>query len=837
MRDSTSTLVAEPLRVLIVEDSVADTELLVRELGRCLEVFTWERVDDMAALEAAIAQAPDVVICDIVLPRLDGLAAIAAIRSGAPDTVLIAVTGELDDRTTAELLAHGVDDYLLKDRLGRLGSAIERQRLQRRQQRRAQGLIRGQTEILTSVAMGSPLAATLEAIVRLAEAHAAGALCAVQTLEGGALRHGAAPSLPEEWNRFVDGTPIGPATGSCGTAAFRGEAVIVTDIATDPLWADYRERALGLGLRACWSRPVFSTDREVLGTFAMYYTEARAPDRDDEELVEVILGLISVALEKSRADASARLAQRVLDSMLEGVMVLDPGFRAVAVNAAFTNILGRTLDEVRGQAPDFLDDELRQALDKHGSWQGEIRWRRRGGETFPALVSFSTLRDLQGGTANYVGVFTDVSALRDHEQRLAHLTRFDLLTGLPNRNEFQRVLGAVLQQAEKHGHGAAVVFLDLDNFKVVNDSLGHAAGDRLLQSTAARLRDCVRGADMLARFGGDEFAIVLAEVDGPDDCSTFMQRVVEAMSHPFMLDERELYVTTSAGIALFPQDGVDGTLLMSEADAAMHRAKQEGRNSFQFFSKEINEQALENLVLANSLRTALDRGELSLHYQPRYRMDSGAVTGVEALLRWKNPELGMVPPDRFIPVAEGAGLIVAIGDWVLREACRQALAWPGIPVAVNLSARQFAQPDFAGHVCAIVAESGVAPERLVLEITESMLMADAERGAATVRDLHEAGFTIAVDDFGTGYSSLSYLKRFIIDELKIDRVFVSDLPRDEDDAAIVRAIIGIARSLGLRTVAEGVETEEQLEFLKSVGCDEAQGYLFSRPLPATELKL
>ncbi len=962
-----------PLRVLIVEDSVADADLLVRELERCVADFTWQRVDTLVEVELALASEPDLVLCDIFLPGLDGREIISLTRSRVPDAAIIIVTGELDDRDAAEVLAGGADDYLLKDRLGRLGGAIDRILTSRRHQRRVNIMIDGQNAILKGIAMGKSLAETLESIVRLVEAQSDDMLCSILRVESDRVWHGAAPSLPDEWNRAVDGEPIGPKAGSCGTAAWRGEAVIVTDIATDPLWEDYRDAALAAGLRAGWSQPVFATSREVLGTFALYFHETRGPTIAERQVVDVAVGLASVALEKAHMDASLsdaqqrtrslffsnpeavfqlgadgavldanpagehmlgtkssvlkeytfehfvapddvarawdafrtslagvsrsleltalrmdrseitisahtipikisgnivgmyvvceditearalqasyRLAAMVLENIAEGMMVFSADFKLVSINPAFEAIIGWKFEEIAGEAPDFLSEDgansglardIRDTLRDKGVWQGEIQWRRKSGERFPALVSFSTVRDDNKKVLHYVCVFTDITASRDYEQRLAFLSRHDVLTQLANRDQFQEQLAAALANARKLGHCVGVVFLDLDNFKSINDSLGLATGDRLLQSVAARLRECVREGDIVARFGGDEFGVVLSDVNGPEDCTAFVHKLMQELSAPFMIDGHELYATCSVGISLHPQDGSSGPVLMSNADIAMYRAKDQGRNTYQFFSSEMNAAALDNLILANSLRTALERQELQLYYQPRYRISTGEMTGVEALLRWMHPDRGMVSPDEFIPIAESIGVIGDIGEWALAEACRQAVAWEGegrtgLRMAVNLSARQIAEGNLVDRVTAILAETGMKPGMLDLEITESMLMTDTDRAEKCLSDLHALGIQIAVDDFGTGYSSLSYLKRFTIDDLKIDRVFVQDLPGDEDDAAIVRAIVAVAKSLGMHTVAEGVETQAQLDFLKQLECDEVQGFLFSRPVPAKDL--
>jgi diguanylate cyclase (GGDEF)-like protein len=387
----------------------------------------------------------------------------------------------------------------------------------------------------------------------------------------------------------------------------------------------------------------------------------------------------------------------------------------------------------------------------------------------------------------------------------------------------------------------AVVLLDLDHFKTINDSLGHATGDLLLEAVAVRLAARVRETDTVARLGGDEFALLLDDTKGPQAAAVVGRALIDALAAPFELVGHQLYVTASLGVACYPQDGSDAESLLKNADTAMYGAKAEGRNNCRFFSQEMNARALETLVLGTSLRLALQRDELFLHYQPQYRLASGLPTGVEALLRWRHPEHGLVPPSRFIPLAEESGLIEPIGEWVLRTACRQMRAWrdAGLPlqrVAVNLSARQFRHPDLLQHVADVLDETGLAARHLELEVTESMVMQHPEDAAAVLAQLKATGITIAIDDFGTGYSSLSYLKRLPIDILKIDQSFVRGVPQDADDVAIIRAIIAMAKSLKLGLIAEGIEDADQRAFLEREGCEVGQGYLFSRPAAADAIE-
>ncbi|MHB1358962.1 MAG: bifunctional diguanylate cyclase/phosphodiesterase [Rhodocyclaceae bacterium] len=432
-------------------------------------------------------------------------------------------------------------------------------------------------------------------------------------------------------------------------------------------------------------------------------------------------------------------------------------------------------------------------------------------------------------------------ALVRDQERIRQLAWYDSLTGLPNRALLQDRLGVATAGALRDKETLATLFLDLDQFKNINDSLGHAIGDRLLQQVALRIADCVRTSDTVARLGGDEFVIIMPNIRAPADAAFLAEKILAAVARPYVIDGHELYITPSIGIAICPEDGCDFESLIQHADAAMYLAKEHGRNNYQYFTAALNARAVERLSLESALRGALERRELSLHYQPQINLASGAIIGVEALLRWRHPVLGWVAPDRFIPVAEDSGLIVPIGAWVLQEACRQARAWQAaglapLLMAVNVSGVQFHQADLAETVRDILAEHGLAAASLEIEVTESVLMKSADSAVEILRKFREMGVRLAIDDFGTGYSSLSYLKRFPIDKLKIDRSFVSDITTDPDDAAIASAIIAMAHRLRLKVIAEGVETPGHLGFLLQEGCDEAQGYHYSKPLPPDDLE-
>jgi diguanylate cyclase (GGDEF)-like protein/PAS domain S-box-containing protein len=446
-----------------------------------------------------------------------------------------------------------------------------------------------------------------------------------------------------------------------------------------------------------------------------------------------------------------------------------------------------------------------------------------------------------GRFKGYRGVGRDVTHQRLAEQQVLKLARYDGLTGLPNRNMFMDELERTLARARRHGGRFALFFIDLDRFKNINDSLGHGAGDQLLKVMATRLRTLLRDSDVVARLGGDEFVVLLDATVGPDDLAHVARKALAAIGEPVPIDSRSYQVTGSIGISLYPDDGADAAALLKNADAAMYLAKDRGKNNYQFYTVQLAAHSAQQFALEADLRAGLQRNELLLHFQPKVRVDTGALIGMEALLRWLHPQRGLLPPGAFITLAEDCGLILPIGQWVLDAACRQMRAWrdAGLVVprcAVNLSARQLVTDTLVDDVARALADHRLGADALEVEITESVLMADPERANRTLQALHGMGVHVSIDDFGTGYSSLAYLKRFPAQTVKIDRSFVSGLPRDHDDAAITQAVIAMAHSLGLEVVAEGVETQAQLDFLLRLGCDQAQGYLISRPVPADQLQ-
>ncbi|HET6720472.1 MAG TPA: EAL domain-containing protein [Rhodocyclaceae bacterium] len=584
----------------------------------------------------------------------------------------------------------------------------------------------------------------------------------------------------------------------------------------------------------------------------------RLPSDQPGELGQLATSFLALMgeLRASRAELHASLDQLRLSglafaNMAEGVVITDAQSRIVSVNPAFTRISGYPPEEVIGKNPSFLQSgrhdkafyrAMWEQIGQTGSWSGEVWNRGRDNRIYPEWLSISTSRDEAGALTHYVGVLTDITERKHAESQIRFLAEHDALTELPNRVLMIDRLEQMIQKAVRNQTMLAVLFLDLDHFKNINDTLGHAVGDELLRQVALRISAALRLSDTLSRTGGDEFIILLPDLHAVADSARVTEAILERMSQPFALSDHDIVVSASIGIAIFPNDGDTPQRLVQCADMAMYHSKESGRNNYHFYTDDMNVRVFERMSLEHRLRLGLERQEFLLHYQPQVSASSGEICGVEALARWNHPELGMIPPGRFIPVAEDSGLILKLGHWVLTEACRQAEAWrqAGIGdliVAVNVSAIQFREPGFVDTVRAVLAETGLPPHLLELELTESLVMNRVEHTIARLQELKDSGVKLSIDDFGTGYSALTYLKRFPIDRLKIDQSFVRGTVDDPQDAAIIRAIIALADSLGLVTIAEGVESAEVCGALRVLGCHEIQGYFYARPQPAAEVEL
>ena len=545
------------------------------------------------------------------------------------------------------------------------------------------------------------------------------------------------------------------------------------------------------------------------------------------------------------------LAASVFQHSPQGIMITDAERRIRMVNPAFTRITGWREAEVMGRRDAMLsagrdepglDEQILASLNADGIWVGELWSRRRDGEVYPENRTVVAVHDGTGRLQHYFSMFTDISAEKFAAERIHRLAHFDATTELPNRVLLQdRLLHAINRAARANGR-LALLFLDLDGFKLINDTYGHSAGDEVLRLVGKRLLSRLRKADIVARIGGDEFAVVLSDIDQDSDVQITCDQLLQVINEPYQLGGNQSFVTTSVGIAMFPDDGRDVPTLLKQADAAMYQAKERGKNRYAFYEPEMNRRAEARLALSRKLRGALEKNQFSLCYQPQFDLSTGRLVGVEALLRWQDDDGEQVPPALFIPVAEECGLIMALGAWVLNEACHQAQQWceQGLEfgrLSVNVSGRQFQDEGLADTVAAALAASGLPSQRLELEITESWVMEGPYRAETQMLRLNEMGVTLVIDDFGLANSSMAYLKRFPVQKLKIDNSFIRDIPTDTDDSAIVSAIIAMGHSLGLRVLAEGVETAEQSAFLRSTGCDEVQGYLFGRPVRHDEMNV
>ncbi len=654
-----------------------------------------------------------------------------------------------------------------------------------------------------------------------------------------------------------------------------GDSFWIWDLKSDRLKSAGAESSLGFGSdfavngkewrdryvhRDDLARVLSAIERHVRGEAEHYEAEYRLRDaknqwvwvrargrivaRDEDGTPRTMAGTYRVAEQARAIEALRRTSEAVIQHMLEGVAITDLSYHFVSANPAFLKLTGYTSEELLAQSSTILDStqhsaqfyrDMRKELDERGAWSGEMWQRRRSGDDFLAWLQIAEVLSPEGQRTNFVAVLADVTDRKRAEQRLRYLAHFDALTGLPNRAFLRHRLR---QKIEGGGSTRfALLFMDLDRFKHVNDSLGHAAGDELLRQAARRLTHVVGNKENLARFGGDEFTVIVSGDVNAEMVENLCAEILDSFAGPLLVDGQEVAISPSIGIAYYPDQGRTLDELLRNADAAMYEAKARGRNTYRVYSARLAEDASDRTRMETALRKSLDRDELRLVYQPKLSLRSGRITGAEALLRWRSAELGHVPPSKFIPMAEETGLILPLGEWALRQALSQARAWkdagmPEIRIAVNVSSVQLTRGGYAELVKNVLENMGLSPGWLEIELTESALMADPKRASATIADLRALGVKVAIDDFGTGYSSLSYLRGLAIDTVKIDKSFVDGIEHNVDDEVLTSTIVLMAHSLGLSVVAEGVETEQQLTFLRGENCDEVQGYWLARPLEA-----
>ncbi len=802
---------AHPLQLLMIEDSPGDAGLLLRELRRGGFEVQYTRVESAIDLtEALHKQSWDIVISDYHLPQFDAGAALPIVKLHDDNLPFIVVSGTVGEDTAVRMMKSGAHDYLLKDKLARLVPAVQRELSEARIRRERYAAL-------------AALEASEERYRRLVD-HATDAIF-LHDLDGKIIdvNEHACRSLGysrlELLQKYVDDIVLR-----------------VLDAPSEHVWRDLLP-GVPMNISALQCRKDGSTFHSE--TRLMSFLSKGQP---------MVLAVARDVSERKRAEEQLRLSAEVFEHSREAILITDRAGRIMSVNRAFMAMTGYANEDILGRTMRYLSanrDEgnffalVGESIRQTGHWQGEFRGRKKNGNTFPVWLSIVLVKDENSQTRHYICVANDMSEFKHAEERIYYLAHYDVLTDLPNRVLLREWMSNILTAAQNDQDEAAILFVDVDRFKNVNDTLGHHTGDGVLAAMARRLKNCIGAADMVARMGGDEFVLVLTKT-GADRAADIAQRIVAALNEPLIVDHHRINVTGSIGISIFPHDGQNMDALVKNADAALYHAKTLGRNNYKFFTEQMNVAAAERRLLEHGLMHAIERKELELHYQPQVEVGSGRVVGVEALLRWHHPELGIIMPNRLIPVAENTGLIVPIGEWVLREACLQNARWqaqglPPIVVSVNLSALQIRQDSFERMVQDALNCSTLAPQYLELELTESLLMESANSTMSNVKQLTQIGVRLSVDDFGTGYSNLSYLRRFPLAKLKIDRSFVREAPHNNGDVAIVRAVIGLAHNLNLKVIAEGVETREQYDFLEAEGCDQIQGYFFARPRPAVDL--
>jgi diguanylate cyclase (GGDEF)-like protein/PAS domain S-box-containing protein len=805
-------------RLLLIEDNPDEAgpieSALSEKMGKSYQIERAGRLSDaLAALgKAGFA----IILLDLSLPDGKGIAVFEQVSRAAPNALILILSSAADEEIARLAVQRGADDYLVKEQVDAhwlprtLNYLIER-----KETRQALMLSEARFRAMSDA---SPLGifvsdAQGECVYTNEAYHKISGLNLEQTLGTNwsmAIHPDDRQRVLAEWR-----------AAALGEAKFQSEARFLRADGSI-VWARLNAAAM---LDGEHSRGHVQIVEDISARKA-----AEDALFDEKERAQVTLNSIGDAVLTTNLPGNVTYLNQVAEAM---------------TGWSQENALGRPLSEifkiVDGATRQAAPNPAQRAIHENrtvGLAADSILIRRDGIES-AIEDSAAPIHNRDGQVAGAVIVFHDVSESRAMALKMAHLAQHDFLTGLPNRMLLTERLSRAIGQARRHSKRVGLMFIDLDYFKHINDSLGHTIGDLLLQMVAERLKLCIRDTDTVCRQGGDEFVILLAEIVQTQDATPVAEKLLAAFTEPCLIGGHELHVTLSIGVAIYPDDGMDADEVMKNADTAMYHAKAKGRNNYQFFTTEMNTLAVRRLSIEGNLRRALKQGEFMLYYQPKIDLASGLMIGSEALIRWRDPVHGLIYPNQFVPIAEESGLIVPIGSWVLREACRQVCAWQdsgllAVPVSVNISAVEFRHKNFADGVATILAETSMLPSFLELELTESILMQDAESSASVLASLKAMGMQLAIDDFGTGYSSLSYLKRFPINTLKIDQSFVQDITDDTDDAAIVSAMIGMGKSLKQRVIAEGVETEEQLALLRSLHCDEGQGFLFGHPLPADQ---
>lgn len=810
----------DQLKVIIIEDSPADAELAVASLQRTWRNVDWRRVETQSEFIGELAWLPDIIIADYEVPGFGAVAALRILKQQASSIPLIVFTGAVTEEIVVRCMRLGAADYLLKDRLTRLGPAIENA-LQMRSEREAKSRTEREQQRLS--ALNSALLDSMPAHAALLD------------------RDGHIMATNAAWrcNGARDGFSnpdwdVGTHYPSACMKLLRQHHLHAVEISRGV-------RAVLSGSRHHFAIEYPSGTDAERRWFSVMVTPVTDVRDDSPHSAGAVIMHVDVT-ERRGVEEQLKINANALQQLTEGVVITSADLKVIAVNKAYSAMTGYEHEEVIGlslwtvitgeDAQPFASSDPAAPLSS--GWRTELNSRRKDGETFPAIFSVNPVRGESGRIEHYTAVLTDLSSLRDVERRIEYLSQHDSLTGLPNRAALETELLASIGHQRDYAHAAAVLLVELDRFKSINDTLGHRTGDALIRAVTERLNHIRHPADYLARIGGDEFVVLRRSPGDTASILPYAEHIRAELEKPFVIGSRELFITASIGISCFPDDGSDSESLLRAADTAVYQAKQSGRNAIAQYSSAEDAAATARFTLQNSLPLALARDQFVLEYQPVVDLNSGVVTGVEALLRWQHPQLGLVSPTQFIGIAEETGLILSISDWVLNTACAQLRSWQtngwcNPHVAVNLSSREFARHDLPQRIAAALTEYNLKPHQLRLELTESMVMGDPASAAVLINKLAEMGVEVALDDFGTGYSSLSYLQRFRLGCLKVDRSFVSGTQSNAGDQSIVRAVIALGKTLDMKIVAEGVETLEQANFLRQAGCDDAQGYFYARP--------
>lgn len=711
-------------------------------------------------------------------------------------------------------------------------------------------LLKGQNRALEWMATGKKLPEILNLLVQIIESQMEDALCSILLLKENRLYVGAAPTIPQLYNHAIDGVIIGEKVGSCGTAAYRKQTVIVENIGQDPLWEDFREIALSHQLHACWSRPIFSSKGDVLGTFAIYYREVKSPSNHDLEVMDTFSNLAGIAIEHHKKEEQLKASEEkyriIAENTSDLICIISSDREIEYASPSYQSILGYLPQSVSEIFENIHEDDLPYVksvlkIAEEKPITMEFRYRHANHHFIWLETSVSPITNYSGEVEKFLFVSREISERKRHEEQLEHMAFYDVLTGLPNRRLFQDRLDLALAHARRYQHSLAVISIDCDKFKQLNDTYGHDAGDKFLQIFADELLSCVRETDTVARMGGDEFNILLPELKSEEYVNEIVERIMRLCEKTWDIHGNEIFMTVSIGVTVYPRDGESAGTLMKNVDLAMYQAKRTSGNDVKYYDEQLMDTVYHRMVMEKDLRRAIENKELTLFYQPQVSLKNGSIVGVEALIRWNHPELGCIPPVKFIKVAEESGFIVPIGEWVLHEACHQLKKWhemgmSDLYISVNISPKQIQNELFIETVKQALQQADLKPQFLNLELTENIVLHHREELLDQLIALKQLGVRISVDDFGTGYSSFTYLKRFPIDSIKIDRSFIENIPHDGNDLAIVKAIIDMGHTLNMDLVAEGTEHEKQISSLKQQQCDIAQGYYFSKPMDSQELE-